>query len=96
MEALRDKVKKITLIYPTDTENTKPLEEVAPVYIHPGYLDRNVMIETELIEERRSALVEFLKKNYDIFTWSQGDVPRIDHQVSVHKLFIDPDHYPIC
>ena len=40
----------------------------------------------------RSTLVEFLKKNYDVFAWSQGDVLRIDPQVTIHKLFTDPNY----
>ena len=36
--------------------------------------------------------MEFLKKNYNVFVWSQGDVPRIDLQVTIHKMFTDPDH----
>ena len=51
MEALRDEVEEITLTDPRETENTKSLEEVAPVSIHPYYLDRHVMIGTELTEE---------------------------------------------
>ena len=63
MEALRDEVEEITLVDPRETKNTKPLEKVTPIFIHPNYPDRHVMIETELTEELRSALVEFLKKN---------------------------------
>ena len=33
-----------------------------------------------------------MKKNYDVFVWSQDDVPRIDPQVAVHKLFTNPNH----
>ena len=76
---------------PKEIENTKPLEEVAPISIHPDYLDRHVMIKYELTEKLLSALVEVLKKNYDVFAWSLGNVPRINLQVSVHKLFTDPD-----
>ena len=36
--------------------------------------------------------MEFLRKNYDVFAWSQGDVPRIDPQVVIHKLFTDLEH----
>ena len=78
MEALRDDVEEITLADPKETKNTKTLEEVAPIFIQLDYPDRHVMIETKLIEELRSALIEFLKKNYDIFAWSQGNVPRIN------------------
>ena len=95
MEVLRDEVEEITLVDPRETKNTKSLEEVALISIHPDYQDRHVMIEIELSEELQSALVEILKKNYDVFAWSQGDVPRIDLQITVHKLFTDPNHSPI-
>ena len=61
---------KITLVDPREIENTKPLEEATPISIPPDFLDRHVIIGIELTEELRSALVEFLKKNYDVFTWS--------------------------
>ena len=67
MEALRDEVEEITLADPRETENTKPLEEVVSISIHFDYIDRHVMIGTELTKELRSALIEFLKKNYDVF-----------------------------
>ena len=53
------------------------------------------MIGTELTNELRSALVVFLKKNYDIFAWSQGDVLGIDPKVVIHKLFTNPEHSPV-
>ena len=89
-------MEEITLIDPRETKNTKTLEEVALTSIHPDYTDHHVMIRTKLTEERRSALVEFLKKNYDVFAWSQGDIPGIDTQVIVYKLFTNLDHSPIC
>ena len=89
MEALRDEVDNITFVDPRETENTKPLEEVAPISIHPNYPDRHVMIRTELTEELQSALVEFLKKNYDVLAWSQDDVlgidPHVAHSQVVYK-----------
>ena len=75
MEALRDEVEEINFVDPRETKNTKPLEEVTPMSIYPDHSNRHVMIETELTEELRNALVEFLKENYDVFAWSQGDVP---------------------
>ena len=70
MMALRDEVEDTPIVDPRESENTKPLEEKASILIHPYYPDRQAMIETELTKELRSALVEFLKKNYDIFAWS--------------------------
>ena len=46
MDALRDEVKEITLVDPQETENTKPLEEMTPIPIHPDHLDHHVMIGT--------------------------------------------------
>ena len=70
MEALRYEIEGITLADPRQTENTKPLEEVALISIHSDFPNLHVMIETKLSEELQTTLVEFLKKNYDIFIWS--------------------------
>ena len=78
MEAMRDEIQDMPLTNPWERENTKPLEEVTPISIHPNYSDRHVMIVTELTEELQDAFVDFLKKNYDVFAWSQSGVPRID------------------
>ena len=94
MEALRDEMEETTLVDPKESKNTKPLEEVAPVSIHPDHPNRHIMIGTKLTEELQSSLVESLKRNFDNFAWSQGDVPRIDPQVTTHKLFANPD-YPL-
>ncbi|GFS43609.1 hypothetical protein Acr_00g0086070 [Actinidia rufa] len=94
IEALRDEMEEITLVNSKKSENTKPLEEVAPLSIHPDHSDRYVMLGTELTKELRSALVKFFKKNFDIFAWSQGDIPGIDPQVATHKLFTNTDYPP--
>ncbi|GFY93718.1 hypothetical protein Acr_09g0001640 [Actinidia rufa] len=92
---LRDEVERLTLVDPRETNNTKPLEEVVPISIHPDYPDRHIMIGTELTDELRFALVNFLKKNYDVFAWSQGDVPSIDPEIAMHKLFTNPESSPV-
>ncbi|GFY87521.1 hypothetical protein Acr_05g0011600 [Actinidia rufa] len=74
-ELLRDEVEQLTLANPRKTNNAKPLEEVVPISIHPDYPDCHIMIGTKLTDELRFALVNFLKKNYDVFARSQGDVP---------------------
>ncbi|GFZ01032.1 hypothetical protein Acr_14g0006670 [Actinidia rufa] len=86
---------KLILEDPRETENTKPLEEVVPISIHPNFPDRQVMIGTELTDELRIALIDFLKKNSDVFAWSQGDVPGIDPEVAMHKLFTKPEYSPV-
>ncbi|GFS42083.1 hypothetical protein Acr_00g0078010 [Actinidia rufa] len=66
MEALRDEVEEITLVDHREKNNIKPLEEVAIVFIHLDYPGCHVMIGTTLNEDMRNALVEFLKKNYNV------------------------------
>ncbi|GFZ10804.1 hypothetical protein Acr_22g0002020 [Actinidia rufa] len=76
-------IESLILKDPRETVNTKPLEEVVPISIHPNYPDCQVMIGTELTNELRIALINFLKKNSDIFAWSQGNVPGIDPEVAM-------------
>ncbi|GFZ17254.1 hypothetical protein Acr_26g0005240 [Actinidia rufa] len=92
---LRDEIEQLILEDPRETENTKPLEEVVPISIHTNYPNRQVMIGTELTDELRLALTDFLKKNSDVFAWSQGDVPGIDPEVAMHKLFTRPEYSPV-
>ena len=96
MEVLRDEIEDAPLIDPRDTKNTKPLEEVALISIHPNYSDCHVIIKTELTEELLNTLVEVLKKDYNMFVWPQGNVSGIDPQIAVHKLFTYPDHPPFA
>ena len=48
MEVMRDEMEDMPLTDPQETENTKPLEKVTPIFIHPNYPDRHVIIGTEL------------------------------------------------
>ena len=70
-------------------------KEVTPISIHPDYLDHHIMIGTELTDELRSTLTNFLKGNLDVLAWLQGDVPGIDPQVAMHRLFTNPEHPPV-
>ena len=89
---MRDEIEDTPITDPRETENTKTLKEVTHISIHPNYTDRHLVIGNELTEELRDTLVDFLKKNYDKFAWSQSDIPGIDHQVAIYKLFTNPDH----
>ena len=68
MEPLKDEVEQVILVDPWEIKNTKAPEEVALISIHPEYHDRHVVIGTELTNELRCALVEFLKRSFDVFT----------------------------
>ena len=42
----------------------------------------------------RQVLKTFLKKNQDVFAWSNEDMPEIDPLVIVHKLNVSPSFSP--
>ncbi|GFY91031.1 hypothetical protein Acr_07g0012270 [Actinidia rufa] len=94
-EVLRGEMEQLTLADPRETNNTKPVEEIVPISIHPDYPDRHIMIGTELTSELRFTLINFLKENSDVFAWSQRDVSGIDPEIAMHKLFTDPKHSPV-
>ena len=43
----------------------------------------------------RAKLVQFLKKNLDVFAWSHEDMPGIVPEIIQHKLKVNPDRKPI-
>ena len=52
-------------------------------------------IGTTLSPEMRSRLVQFLKENLNVFTWSHEDMPSISPRVIEHKLNVNPKKKPI-
>ena len=42
----------------------------------------------------RQVLKTFLKKNQDVFAWSNEDMPEIDPLVIVHRLNVSPSFPP--
>ncbi|GFZ11448.1 hypothetical protein Acr_22g0008460 [Actinidia rufa] len=93
IEVLKDEVEQLALADPRETNNTKPLEEIVPISIHPEYPDRHIMIGTELTDELRFALINFLKENSDVFAWSQRDVPGVDPEIAMHKTVHRPETF---
>jgi hypothetical protein len=57
--------------------------------------DRIVKIGSQLSEELKTELSEFLKKNVDVFAWSHEDMPGIDPAIISHKLNIEPAAKPV-
>ncbi|GFY91030.1 hypothetical protein Acr_07g0012260 [Actinidia rufa] len=61
------------------------------------YYDCHVMIGTELTDKLRSALMYFLKRNFDVFAWSQGDILGINPHVATHTSYSPtPEHPIVC
>ena len=54
---------------------------------HQGKDDHECIYEEEL--------VQFLKKNLDVFAWSHEDTPGISPKVIQHRLKVDPKKKPV-
>ena len=43
----------------------------------------------------KEKIIEFLKQNLDIFTWTHEDMLGRDNKVIEHKLNVDPTRHPV-
>ena len=50
---------------------------------------------TTLSLKMRIRLIQFLKENLDVFTWSHEDMPGIAPEVNQHKLNVNPGRKPV-
>ena len=73
-------------------ESSQELEEVNLV---DEATTKVTKVGTRLSTVLKSRIVEFLKKNLDVFTWTHKDMPRIDNEVIKHKLNVDHTKKPI-
>jgi hypothetical protein len=58
-------------------------------------LKKEIRVGSQLCPEIKEALVEFLRRNEDIFAWGHEDMPGIPPSVIVHRLMVDPSHRPV-
>ena len=57
-------------------------------------LERFFQIETQLPSQEKEKLIEFLKRNMDVFTWSAYEAPGVDLNFICHHLNINPSVTP--
>lgn len=56
---------------------------------------KTTRIGTMLPSELKEVLMEYLRDNSYIFSWSHKDMPGIDPSMMVYKLKVDPNFRPI-
>ena len=59
-----------------------------------GDLDKFFQIGAQLPPQEKEELVEFLKRNIDVFTWDACDAPGIDPAFICHHLNVNPTITP--
>ena len=72
---------------PTEVLENIPLDENNP--------ERCTRVGADLEEKNKKDLVQFLKKNTDVFAWSHEDMPGIDPSVITHCLNVCPYFKPV-
>jgi len=73
----------------------EPIEVLADVLLDKSNPEKFTRIGTSMERKTKQDLIQFLKKNMDIFTWSHEDIPRTDPSVITHRLNVSPSHKPI-
>ena len=57
--------------------------------------ERCTRVGADLEEKNKKDLIQFLKKNTDVFAWSHEDMPGIDPSVITHRLNVCPTFKPV-
>ena len=72
----------------------EPSEELEPVSLDddPEHL---AYIDSQLAEDLKGLLTQFLRQNKDLFAWKQADMGGIDPAVITHRLNASPSFKPI-
>ena len=78
-----------TLIVEERQNIAKPTEKLEEVALIEGDDKKTTRIGTSMVKEIRDSIVQFLRENVDVFTWSHDDMPGISTEVIVHKLNVN-------
>ncbi|XP_074344711.1 uncharacterized protein LOC141683811 [Apium graveolens] len=68
----------------------KPSEGLIPIPLDPLDLDKVTYAGASLEKPLKGRLTTFLQENNDIFSWIAADMPRIDPDLTTHKLNVNP------
>ena len=55
---------------------------------------RFFQVETQLPPKEKEELIEFLRRNIDVFMWSTYETPRVDPNFICHHLNVNPSVTP--
>nr|XP_023870391.1 uncharacterized protein LOC111982992 [Quercus suber] len=71
------------------------IEVLEDVLLQENDPEKFTRIGTSMKEKAKEDLIQFLKKNADVFAWSHADMPGIDPSVITHRLNVSPSSKPI-
>src|ERR1041384_7288074 len=63
--------------------------------VHPTDLEKTVRVYAHLPEEQATALIAFLREEWEIFAWCPANMPGIPREFAEHALRIKPNARPV-
>ncbi|KAL2226838.1 UNVERIFIED_CONTAM: Retrovirus-related Pol polyprotein from transposon [Sesamum indicum] len=90
----KQKVREDAEPRPYEAEHLKPSEEYKAIQLATEDPSKTTRIGSSM-NEGEMAMIEFLRKNADMFAWSPSDFTGIDPEVIVHRLNVDPMARPV-
>ena len=73
----------------------EPIEALENIPLDENNPERCTRVGAYLEEKNKKDLVQFLKKNTDVFAWSHEDMSGIDPSVITHRLNVCPPFKPV-
>ena len=72
-----------------EEESKKPTQELEDVSLVEGDVTKVTKVGAGVNANLKTKIMEFLKQNLDIFTWTHEDMLGIDNKVIEHRLNVD-------
>ena len=73
----------------------EPMEVLEDIPLDKNNLEKSTRIGASMEKKTKQDLVQFLKKNINVFIWSHEDMPGIDPSVITHRLNVYPSSKPV-
>ena len=73
----------------------EPIEALENISLDENNPERCTRVGADLEKKIKKDLVQFLKKNIDVFAWSHEDMAGIDLSVITHRLNVCPSSKPV-
>ena len=77
------------------TLEQKSVEDLIEVRIDPNDLEIYFLLGSQLHEDEKTELLNFLLQNMEVFAWTPYEMPGISPEVMCLKLNVDPRHKPV-
>ena len=90
----RDLQQSKLLVLSTEVEVEKAKCEQLERVVIDDYEEKFFQVGVQLPHRERQELIDFLRKNIDVFTWSVYKASRVDPNFICHRLKVNPSAIP--